>query len=68
MPALQPLSDLARLCLSSDIKLLTPESCLGGIVRAVIIHIAGSFQWFDAGFVTYRNDVKMAMLKGKKAS
>lgn len=39
------------------------ESCTGGGVAAAITAIAGSSDWFDAGFVTYSNAMKQQLLK-----
>jgi nicotinamide-nucleotide amidase len=39
------------------------ESCTGGLVSAAITEIPGSSEVFEAGFVTYSNDMKMTLLK-----
>lgn len=39
------------------------ESCTGGLVSAALTEIAGSSDVFEAGFVTYSNDMKTALLK-----
>ncbi len=39
------------------------ESCTGGLVSAALTEIAGSSDVFEAGFVTYSNDMKTEMLK-----
>lgn len=39
------------------------ESCTGGLVSAAITEIAGSSEIFDAGFITYSNDMKTEILK-----
>jgi nicotinamide-nucleotide amidase len=38
------------------------ESCTGGLVTAALTEIAGSSDVLDAGFVTYSNEAKVAML------
>ena len=43
------------------------ESCTGGLVSAALTEIAGSSDVFEAGFITYSNDAKRAML-GVKAT
>jgi nicotinamide-nucleotide amidase len=40
----------------------TAESCTGGWIAKALTDIAGSSQWFVAGFVTYSNDAKVACL------
>ena len=39
------------------------ESCTGGLVSAALTEIAGSSEVFEAGFVTYSNDMKNELLK-----
>lgn len=39
------------------------ESCTGGLVSAALTEIAGSSDVFEAGFVTYSNDMKSELLK-----
>ena len=39
------------------------ESCTGGLVSAALTEIAGSSEVFEAGFVTYSNDMKSELLK-----
>ncbi|MDZ4740460.1 MAG: CinA family protein [Alphaproteobacteria bacterium] len=51
--------DLAR---TQNLKLVTAESCTGGLVGAVLTQIAGSSDVFERGFVTYSNQAKMQML------
>jgi len=38
------------------------ESCTGGLVAAALTEIAGSSDMFGAGFVTYSNEAKVALL------
>ena len=38
------------------------ESCTGGLVCAAITEIEGSSQIFEAGYITYSNEAKMAAL------
>ena len=39
------------------------ESCTGGLVAAAITEIPGSSDVFEAGFVTYSNEIKQNLLK-----
>ena len=43
-------------------RLVTAESCTGGLVAAACTSIAGSSDWFERGFVTYSNEAKVEML------
>jgi nicotinamide-nucleotide amidase len=44
------------------LKLVTAESCTGGMVAAAITDIAGSSAVVDRGFITYSNAAKIEML------
>lgn len=48
--------------LAADLKLVTAESCTGGLVAAAITEVPGSSAMFDRGYVTYSNDAKMDAL------
>lgn len=39
-------------------RIVTAESCTGGLVAAALTEIGGSSDWFDRGFVTYSNEAK----------
>ena len=43
-------------------KLVTAESCTGGMIAAACTAVAGSSDWFERGFVTYSNDAKSQSL------
>lgn len=49
---------LFDLALKSNIKIVSAESCTGGLMSALITEIAGSSQIFDRGFVVYSNLAK----------
>ena len=56
VPALADALRRARL------KMVTAESCTGGLIAAACTTIAGSSDWFERGFVTYSNEAKTEML------
>jgi nicotinamide-nucleotide amidase len=62
LPDDRRLQDLAgRLALrltDAGLKLVTVESCTGGYVAKLLTDVAGSSQWFEAGYVTYSNAAK----------
>ena len=43
-------------------KLVTAESCTGGLIAAACTALAGSSQWFERGFVSYSNAAKSELL------
>ncbi len=43
-------------------RLVTAESCTGGLLAAACTSIAGSSDWFERGFVTYSNEAKSELL------
>ena len=43
-------------------RIALAESCTGGLVGAALTEVSGSSDVFEASFVTYGNDAKMAML------
>lgn len=45
-----------------NLRLVTAESCTGGLVGAAITRVPGSSETFDRGFITYSNAAKMAHL------
>ncbi len=49
-------------CRERGEKLVTAESCTGGLVSANLTAIAGSSDVVERGFVTYSNDAKREML------
>lgn len=44
------------------LRLVTAESCTGGMLAQVITSVPGSSRWFDRGFVTYSNRSKEELL------
>ncbi|MFZ3084400.1 CinA family protein [Rhodoferax ferrireducens] len=53
---------VANLMLKNKLKLVTAESCTGGMIAAACTDLAGSSDWFERGFVTYSNDAKTELL------
>ncbi|WP_296448052.1 CinA family protein [Rhodoferax sp. UBA5149] len=53
---------LADLLINKELKLVTAESCTGGLIAAACTDLAGSSNWFERGFVTYSNDAKSELL------
>ncbi|XOV83885.1 MAG: CinA family protein [bacterium] len=58
----QQLAQLARLFVCSNRRLVTAESCTGGLLAATITGLAGSSEWFEGAFVTYRLSAKARLL------
>lgn len=49
-------------CRARKLKVVTAESCTGGLVAAAMTAIAGSSDVVDRAFVTYSNEAKREML------
>ncbi len=49
-------------CRTRKLKVVTAESCTGGLVAAALTAIAGSSDVVERGFVTYANEAKREML------
>lgn len=47
---------------AAGLRIVTAESCTGGLIAANLTSIAGSSSVFERGFVTYTNDSKMDLL------
>jgi nicotinamide-nucleotide amidase len=43
-------------------RLVSAESCTGGLIAAACTSVAGSSDWFERGFVTYSNAAKSELL------
>lgn len=56
------LDKISEICSRRGLKIVTAESCTGGLVAKLITDRAGSSHWFDCGFVTYSNRAKQQML------
>ena len=55
--------NLLEVCLRKNIRLLTAESCTGGLLSANITAVAGSSRVFSYGFICYSNESKRKFLK-----
>jgi len=53
---------LARALRARGWRMAAAESCTGGLVAASCTALAGSSDWFEAGWVTYSNEAKTASL------
>lgn len=58
----QLVAELARLFTATAQRLVTAESCTGGLLAAACTARAGSSHWFERGYVTYSNAAKQADL------
>ena len=44
--------------LARGLRVVTAESCTGGLVAKLLTDVPGSSNWFDCGYVTYSNEAK----------
>lgn len=54
--------ELLALYRAHGLRLVTAESCTGGLIAATLTAIAGSSDVVERGFVTYSNEAKAEML------
>lgn len=47
---------------ANNLRLVTAESCTGGMIAAEITSLPGCSEWFEGGFVTYRLSAKQRMI------
>lgn len=59
---------IIELMLKNNLKLVTAESCTGGMVAARLINVSGASEVFNEGFITYSNDAKRSRLDVKKST
>jgi nicotinamide-nucleotide amidase len=53
------LRDFTQRLIDHRKKVVTAESCTGGMLACLLTEYAGSSQWFDRGFITYSNEAKI---------
>jgi nicotinamide-nucleotide amidase len=53
---------LAEALRARDLRVVSAESCTGGLIAAACTSVAGSSRWFERGFVTYSNEAKTELL------
>ena len=51
-----------QLARDNRVKIVTAESCTGGLIAGLLTEIAGSSDVFERGYVTYSNDAKIECL------
>ena len=49
-------------CRRRELRVVTAESCTGGLIAATLTAIAGSSDVVDRAFITYSNEAKREML------
>ena len=49
-------------CRKKGLKLVTAESCTGGLISAALTAVAGSSDVVDRAFITYSNEAKREMI------
>ena len=52
------IKDLFYECRTKKCKIITVESCTGGLISSCITSRSGSSEFFDRGYVTYSNESK----------
>lgn len=61
-------ASIVNLLKECDLKLVTAESCTGGMVSSRIVNVPGASGVFKEGFVTYSNKAKRRRLGVKKST
>lgn len=54
--------ELKALCERENVKIVTAESCTGGMIATALTAVPGSSDFFERGFVTYSNESKTELL------
>lgn len=55
-------TDVLELARHKKLRIVTAESCTGGLVGGLLTEIAGSSDVFERGFATYSNHAKLEVL------
>jgi len=55
-------SKLSVRLLFKQIKLVTVESCTGGLIGKTLTDMSGSSDWYEGGFITYSNRAKICLV------
>jgi nicotinamide-nucleotide amidase len=53
---------LLQLCREKELRIVTAESCTGGLIAACLTSVPGSSDVVERGFVTYSNEAKVEMI------
>jgi nicotinamide-nucleotide amidase len=61
-PLLPLATEIIETCTRLQLKIVTAESCTGGLVAAILTEVAGSSVVVDRGLVTYSNAAKTDLL------
>lgn len=56
------LQELTEILCHAHLKIVTAESCTGGLLAGWLTELPGSSRWFERGFVTYSNHAKQELL------
>ncbi len=59
---LQAADSLLAICRVRDLRIVTAESCTGGLIAAALTAVPGASDAFECGLVTYSNDAKTELL------
>lgn len=59
---MQQVTHLLEKLREQNLKLVTAESCTGGLIATSITEVAGSSDVFERGFITYSNQSKIELL------
>jgi nicotinamide-nucleotide amidase len=59
--------ELGEMLRTAGRRCATAESCTGGMLGAALTHVPGSSDWFAGGVIAYNNQVKINVLRVRKA-